>query len=118
MAVLREMEARIVEAVAGFEREQMALHPTSIVVNLQSDTLFVMLQGITFPAARDCAQDEYCQGLLEEYYTRTFDAGKYALEEEIQEILNRAVDHSAMRVDSVAGNGVLQFMLGDSLDTL
>ncbi len=112
MKISEALEDRIVHAVAKFERDQMDLSPTSILVNLQFDTLFVMLQGITFPAERAYAQDEHRQEKLEQYHARTFDAGKHILESEIQDILGRSVERSTMRVDPVSGNGVIQFGLG------
>jgi uncharacterized protein YbcI len=114
MVISDDTEGRIVEAVAKFEHEQMGLQPASILVNLRSNTLFVMLEGITFAAEKACAEEQQGQELLEKYYTQTFDAGKRVLEAELRNILHRTVERSTLRVDSVSGNGVLQFVLGQS----
>ena len=105
-------EEEVMQAVARFEREQMDFNPSSILVNLQCDTVYVMLQGMTFPAERACAGDEHGQDMLERYHARIFDASKHALESEIQGILRRSVERSTMRVEPVSGNGVIQFTLG------
>ncbi|NIA16050.1 MAG: DUF2294 family protein [Nitrospiraceae bacterium] len=105
-------EEQVLQAVARFEREQMDLSPSSILVNLQCDTVYVMLQGMTFPAERACAGDEHGQEMIEQYHARIFDAGKHTLESEIQGILGRSVERSTMRVEPVFGNGVIQFTLG------
>ena len=105
-------EEQILQAVAKFEREQMDFSPSSILVNLQYDTVYVMLQGMTFPAERACARNEHGQEMLERYHAQIFDAGKHALESEIQVILGRTVERSTMRVEPVSGNGVIQFTLG------
>jgi len=112
MLISEDTERRIIEAVAKFERKQMGLEPAPTLVNLQSNTLFVMLQGVTFAAEKACAQEQQGQELLEKYYAETFDAGKSGLEAELQNILHRTVERSTFRVDSVSGNGFIQIVLG------
>lgn len=114
MKVSETLEDRIVRTVAEFEQDQMALHPTSVSVNLQSSTLFVMLEGITFPAEKACAREEPNQELLEQYHARAFDVSKRVLETEIEGILGRSVERSTLSVDPVSGNGVIQFALGSA----
>jgi len=107
-------EEQVLQAVVRFEHEQMGLSPSSILVNLQGDTAYVMLQGITFPAERACAGDEHGQEMLEQYHARIFDAGKHTLESEIQDILERPIERATLRVDPVSGSGTMQFTLGVS----
>lgn len=107
------LEERIVDAVARFEREQMSLRPMSITANLQDDTLFVMLAGVSPPAEKACAGDSESQELLEHYHARVFAAGRSTLEEELEGILCRDVTHSSLSVDPVSGTSVMQFMLGE-----
>ena len=109
------VEERIIGSVRKFESDQMQLNPVSIQVNLQSGTLFVMLEGIIFPAEKAWARDEGGRERLEQYHARTFDAGKQILEAEIQTILGRPVERSTLRVDPISGNGVIQFSLGQSI---
>ena len=110
---METMEERIVDAVTKYENEHMALQPSSVSVNLQADALFVMLQGVNSPSVRACAENEESQRLLEEYYARMFYADRQTLDAEIESILGRTVKRSTMRVDCVAGTGVVHFVLGD-----
>ena len=113
MTLLEGLEDRIRVSVTGFAREQMGLQPTAVLVNLQDEVLFVMLQGITFPAEKACAEDEEGRTLLDDYYARTFAAGKQVLEGEIEGILGKRIKRSTLRVDSLSGSGVVQVMFGD-----
>ena len=106
MPVSDEIESRILAAVARFEGEQMGLQPASVQVVLQSDTLYVILQGITSPAERAHAEDEQSEALLEEY-----DGERHNLAAEMQTILGRAIERSLLKVDSVSGNAIFQFYL-------
>ncbi len=113
MALASETKERIITAVATFGREQMDLWPVSILASYESDTLYVMLEGITFPAEKACAKDQASQDLLDKYYEQTFDVGKRVLEEEIEKIMGRKIERSTFSVDSIAGNGIIQLRLGE-----
>jgi len=108
-------EAQIVEAVVRFEQNEMSLCMESVTVRLQGDTLFVTLEGLTFPAEKACAQNERGEGLMERYHSRLYGASRSSLEAEIEALLGRRVRRSALRVDPLSGTGTIQFALGDSL---
>lgn len=107
------MQEQIVEAVAQFERTQMSLNPSSILANLQANTLFVMLEGLSIPAERACRQDAQVQGLLEQYHSQVYETVRHLLEPEIEQIIGRTVERSTFRADPVSGVGTMQFTLGD-----
>ena len=113
MSVTGEMEERIAKVVAEFEERQMGLRPSSILVNLLDNALFVVLEGVSSPAEKECAGTDESHDLLEHYHGRLFAAGREALETEIQSILGRTVKHSSLMVDPISGTGVMQFALGE-----
>lgn len=114
MKSLKTIEEQLVEAIVRFEQNQMSLSPSSILVNLQANTLFVMLEGLTLPAEKACTQDPQSQGLLEQYHARIFDTVRHPLEREMEGILGRTVERSTLRVEPVSGTGTMQFTLGGS----
>ncbi len=114
MSCSKAMEEQIIEAVARFEQNEMSLNATSIAVKLQADTLFVMLEGLTFPAEKACAEDEHGEELLEQYHARLYNASRSHLETEMERILGRVIQRSALRVDPISGTGTMQFTLADS----
>jgi len=107
-------EEEVVQAVARFVCEQLALSPNSILANLHHDTVYVMLQGMTFPAERTCARDEHGQEMLEHYHANVFNVCRHLLDSEIQRILGRSVERATLKVEPVSGNGVIQFTLGNA----
>ena len=110
----KAMEEQVVEAVIRFEQNQMSLSATSVSVNLHANTLFVMLEGLTLPAEKVCAEDDRGEEMLEQYHAQVFDASRSLLETEIARILGREVQRSSLRVDPISGTGTMQFTLGDS----
>lgn len=115
---MEEAMGRIVNAVERFERTQMSLRPTSISTNLQANTLFVVLEGLSFPAEKVFTRDTQSQELLEQYHARVFDTVRHLLETEIEGILGRTIKRSTLRVEPVSGAGTMQFTLGDSTETV
>ena len=112
----KAMEEQIVETVVRFQQNEMSLNATSVSINLQAETLFVMLEGLTFPAEKACAKDEHGEELLEQYHARVYHASRSHLETEIASVLGRIVQRSALRVDPISGTGTMQFTLGDAAD--
>ncbi len=114
MSCSKATEEQIIEAVERFEQNEMSLDATSISVELRADTLFVMIEGLTFPAEKACAEDKHGEELLTQYHARLYDASRGCLEKEIERFLGRMVQRSAFRVDPISGTGAMQFILGDS----
>ena len=109
----KAVEDQIVEAVVRFEQKEMSLDATSVSVSLQADTLFVMIEGLTFPAEKACAQDAHGEELLEQYHARLYDASRRRLETEVEGLLGRTIRRSALKVDPISGTGTMQFTLGE-----
>ena len=111
------LKDQIRDAVAEFEDDQMAMSPRSISVNLQSNTVHVLLKGTCYPAEITCA--ETCQSLerLQQYHARLFDISRHLLEAKIEGILGRIVEHSTIRLDPVSGDGVIRFTLAEEGST-
>lgn len=109
-----QMERKIIDAVARFESQSMALWPEETSANLTDTHLIVTLRGAIPAAERDYAQERLARERLEALYAEVFRAAKAELEAAIADVLDRVVRGSRISIDPKLGDAILVFVLGQA----
>ena len=108
------LKLQVEQAVARYVDDYLQALPKSVSIDIHAADVVVTLQGIVPPVEKDFAQsDPERRALLERCYSDAFDTTKGQVEKMLENILDRAIQSSMLRIDPRSGNAVMVFNLSE-----
>jgi uncharacterized protein YbcI len=118
MCTAKEAKGRIAAAVCGFVKEQLAVHPEHIYVDIHNRSVTVTLDGVLHPAEINLARERPARASVEKMYMELFNVSKPALHSRLEHALGKTVDRSFFAVEPQYGNAVIVLFLSSELNGL
>jgi uncharacterized protein YbcI len=113
MKQMSQAQDRIARMLMRFIESHMHFKPRKALVDVHEHSIVATLDDIVPPVERDYAREHKHNDLLDQSYTRVFESVRHLLEIEIEQILDRRVNNSLLRVDADSGNGYVVFNLAE-----
>ena len=110
-----EFKRKISDFVRDYGNEQMGIRPKSISVDLHSQSVIVILEGVSHPAEINMAKEKFSRELIEKMYAELFNVSKPILQSKMERLLHRSVDRSFFAIEPLFGNAVIVFFLSGGL---
>jgi len=107
------LKRQIEEAVETFVFDYLGITPKSVGIDIHSNSVLAILQGIIPPVEREYAKGQESRELIEKCYENVFAVSKKAFEATLEKILGRVIQGSMLRVNPESGNGVIVFNLAE-----
>lgn len=109
----KQMQRNVAQALLRFVDVHLRVKPRAALVDIHENSMVVTLEGVVPPAERDYARDSENYELLEKSYAGVFECTRRMAEIELEQILDRTIKSSMMRIDPESGNAFLVFSLAD-----
>lgn len=110
-----DARAKISEIVREYGNEQMGIRPKAISVDIHSQSVIVILEGVSHPAEINMAKERFSRELIEKMYSELFNVSKAILQSRMERLLHRSVDRSFFAIEPLFGNAVIVFFLSGGL---
>ena len=110
-----ELKTRISDLVREYGNEQMGIRPKSISVDIHSQLVVVILEGVSHPAEINMAKESFSRDLIERMYAELFNVSKPVLQSQLERQLHRSIDRSFFAIEPQFGNAVIVFFLSGGL---
>jgi len=107
------LKSQLTEAVAVFQRDQMAVAAESVYVDLHPGVLVVTVRRAISSAEQNCARDKEGREVLDRFYSHLFEASKRILEAAIERILGLPISQSRLSINTQSGEQVILFTFRD-----
>ena len=109
----KQLQTRIAQALMRFAEVHMHVKPHAALVDIHEHSIVITLENIVPPVERDYARDNKNHDLLDKSYAGVFGCTRQMAETELEQIVDRSVKSSMMRVDPESGNALLVFNLSE-----
>ena len=109
----KQIQGRIAQSLMRFAKVHLKVKPHAALVDIHEHSIVATLENIVPPVERDYARDNQDHGLLDKSYSGVYACMRRMAEIELEQILNRGIKSSIMRVDPESGNAFLLFNLAD-----
>jgi len=110
------IKPQVEEVIAKFINDYLQTTPKSVSIDIHASDIIATLHGIIPPVEKDLANsDPEGRDLLEKCYSDTFDVSKGTVEQELGNILGRAIENSMLKIDPRSSNAVMIFNLANRL---
>ncbi len=106
-----DVREKISELVREYGNEQMSIRPKAISVDVHSQSVVVILEGVLHPAEINMAKERFSRDLIERMYAELFNVSKPILQSRMERLLHRSIDRSFFAVEPQFGNAVIVFFL-------
>lgn len=87
----------------------MGVRPKTISVDIHSQSVIVVLAGVSHPAESNMAKESFSRDLIERMYSELFRVSKPVLQSRIERLLRRSVDRSFFAIEPQFGDAVIVF---------
>jgi uncharacterized protein YbcI len=105
------LQGKIAQVLAQFAEMHLRAKPHAVLVDVHEHSVVATLENIVPPVERDYARDNQDHELLDKSYAGVYGCTRRMAEIEIEQILNRCIKNSILRVDPESGNALLLFNL-------
>jgi len=109
-----QLKRQIAQVLSRFAEIHLQVKPRAALVDIHERSIVVTLENIVPPVELDYARDNKGHELLDKSYTCVFACMRRMAEIELEQILDRRIKNSVLRVDTESGNALLVFNLADS----
>ena len=107
----KQLQGQIARTLGRFAEIHLGVKPHTVFVDIHERSVVVTLENIVPPVEQDYARDNQNHELLDRSYAGAYACTRRTAEIEVEQILNRGVESSMMRIDLGSGNAYLLFNL-------
>ncbi len=111
-----QVEAKISEAIIGFEKEYMGRGPTETKVYIIKDMIFIRLKGVLTPAEEQLTKSAEGAELIKRTRVRLLEGARLLLENIILDITSVQVKSLHTDISTKTGERVIIFTLDQNLE--
>jgi uncharacterized protein YbcI len=109
----KQLQGQIAQILMRFANVHLQVKPHTALVDIHEHSIVVTLENIVPPVERDYARDFHEHELLDKSYASVYACTRRMAEIELENLVNRNIINSIMRVDLESGNALLLFNFMD-----
>ncbi len=110
-----QLEARISEAIIGFERDHMGRGPEEVKTHIIGDMILVRLKGVLTSAEKQLAKSERGTELIKKVRANLIENSRSLLERIISELTMTKLISLHTDISTVTGERVILFTVAENL---
>ncbi len=109
----KQLQGRIAQTLMRFAEVHLQVKPHTALVDIHEHSIVATLENILPPVEQDYVRDNQDHELLDKSYAGVYGCMRRMVEIELEQLVNRGIKSSIMRVDPESGNAFLLFNLAN-----